>query len=107
MLSEALYNDVSSYIKKDRCFFLPNVVESVNINSLDKYNADHIEILYLANYQPAKGLLTVIDVFEHPHLAEKMNILATPTVIKEQPDPVRRIIGDLSDSDRMSNVLDL
>lgn len=51
--------------------------------------------------------LTVIDVFEDPDLAEKMNILATPTVIKEQPDPVRRIIGDLSDSDRVSNVLDL
>jgi circadian clock protein KaiB len=51
--------------------------------------------------------LTIIDVFEEPDLAEKMNILATPTVIKEQPDPVRRVIGDLSDSDKVSNVLDL
>jgi len=42
--------------------------------------------------------LVVIDVLEHPELAEEAKILATPTVVKEQPPPLRRIIGDLSDS---------
>jgi circadian clock protein KaiB len=45
--------------------------------------------------------LEVIDVLKNPQLAESDNILATPTVIKSEPEPVRRIIGDLSDSDKV------
>lgn len=41
----------------------------------------------------------VIDVLEQPDLAEKDHILATPTVIREQPGPIRRIIGDLSEAE--------
>jgi len=43
--------------------------------------------------------LTVIDVLEHPQLAEDNKILATPTLVKEEPLPPRRMIGDLSDED--------
>ena len=45
--------------------------------------------------------LQIIDVLEHPQLAEDEKILATPTLIKEIPPPLRRIIGDLSDKDRI------
>ena len=41
--------------------------------------------------------LIVVDVLQRPQLAEDEKILATPTVIKELPPPLRRIIGDLSD----------
>jgi circadian clock protein KaiB len=51
--------------------------------------------------------LTVIDVLEHPQLAEDQKILATPTVVKELPPPIRRIIGDLSDAERVLLGLDL
>jgi circadian clock protein KaiB len=51
--------------------------------------------------------LTVIDVLEHPQLAEDQKILATPTVVKELPPPLRRIIGDLSDSEKVLLGLDL
>ena len=43
--------------------------------------------------------LTIIDVLESPQVAEAHKILATPTLIKEAPAPVRRIIGDLSNLD--------
>ncbi len=46
---------------------------------------------------PDRHELTVIDVIRQPEMAEAENILATPTLIKESPLPVRRIIGDLSD----------
>ncbi|MBE9130094.1 MULTISPECIES: circadian clock KaiB family protein [unclassified Coleofasciculus] len=39
----------------------------------------------------------IIDVLEQPQLAEEEHILMTPTLIKELPLPVQRIIGDLSD----------
>jgi circadian clock protein KaiB len=44
-----------------------------------------------------KYQLDIIDVLEHPELAESDRILATPTLIKQLPPPLRRVIGDLSD----------
>jgi circadian clock protein KaiB len=49
----------------------------------------------------------VIDVLEHPQLAEQDKILATPTLIRQSPPPVRRIIGDLADLDRVLQELGL
>jgi circadian clock protein KaiB len=51
--------------------------------------------------------MTVIDVLERPQLAEDEKILATPTLIKELPPPLRRVIGDLSDKDKVLLGLDL
>ena len=51
--------------------------------------------------------MQVIDVLEHPQLAENDRIIATPTLTKSLPPPLRRIIGDLSDSERVLLGLDL
>jgi circadian clock protein KaiB len=51
--------------------------------------------------------LEVIDVLEKPQLAEDEKILATPTLIKKLPAPVRRLIGDLSDTEKVLLGLDL
>jgi circadian clock protein KaiB len=51
--------------------------------------------------------LKVIDVLKNPQLAEEDKILATPTLSKILPPPVHRIIGDLSDRERVLIGLDL
>ncbi len=51
--------------------------------------------------------LKVIDVLKNPQLAEEDKILATPTLTKILPLPVRKIIGDLSDRERVLIGLDL
>ena len=51
--------------------------------------------------------LDVIDIIESPELAEKDGILATPALEKVSPEPVRRIIGDLSDKERVLLALGL
>lgn len=51
--------------------------------------------------------LDVIDVLEQPQLAENQKIIATPTLIKELPLPLRRIIGDLSQRESVLLGLDL
>lgn len=51
--------------------------------------------------------LIVIDVLERPQLAEDEKILATPTLIKDLPLPIRRIIGDLSNVEKVLLGLDL
>ena len=45
--------------------------------------------------------LQIIDVLEHPQLAEDDKVLATPTLIKQLPPPLRRVIGDLSDKEKV------
>ena len=49
----------------------------------------------------------VIDVLEHPDQAEQAKILATPTLVKQLPEPVRKIIGDLSYREKVLVVLDV
>ena len=51
--------------------------------------------------------LEVIDVLDEPEKAEADHILATPTVIRQLPPPVRRIIGELSDHQKVLISLDL
>ncbi len=51
--------------------------------------------------------LDVIDIIESPGLAEEARILATPSLEKVSPGPVRKIIGDLSDKERVLLTLGL
>jgi circadian clock protein KaiB len=51
--------------------------------------------------------ITVIDLMKHPQLAKGDQILATPTVVRKLPKPVRTIIGNLSDVERVLVGLDL
>lgn len=49
--------------------------------------------------------LKVIDVFKHPDQAEANQISATPTLLRVWPQPVRRIVGDLTDAERILRIL--
>jgi len=51
--------------------------------------------------------IDVIDLLKHPQLAEGDQILALPTLVRRLPEPVRKIIGDLSNSERVLVGLDL
>jgi circadian clock protein KaiB len=51
--------------------------------------------------------LEVIDIYQQPVLAKGEQIVAAPTLIKKLPAPLRRIIGDLSDRERVLIGLDL
>ncbi len=54
-----------------------------------------------------KYQLEIIDVLEQPQTAEDDRILATPTLIKQLPPPLRRVIGDLSDKEKVLLGLEL
>jgi len=51
--------------------------------------------------------IEVIDLVEHPQLSRGDQILAIPTLVRKLPMPVRKIIGDLSDTERVLVGLDL
>jgi circadian clock protein KaiB len=52
-------------------------------------------------------LIDIVDLSEHPELARTDDIVALPTLVRTYPLPHRRIIGDLSDSDRVTRGLEI
>jgi len=54
-----------------------------------------------------KYSIEVIDLMEHPQLANEYQIVALPTLIRKLPVPVRKIIGDLSNTEKVLMGLDL
>jgi len=68
------------------------------LSNLQKIVDEHLE----ARYE-----IEVIDLLENPQLAKGDQILAVPTLVKDLPPPLRKIIGDLSNTERVLIGLDL
>jgi circadian clock protein KaiB len=58
-------------------------------------------------HMSGKYHIEVIDLMENPQLARRDQIVAIPTLIRELPSPLKRIIGDLSNTDRVLVGLDV
>jgi len=58
-------------------------------------------------YMEGKYRIEVIDLIKNPKLAEGDQILAIPTLVRKLPEPIKKIIGDLSDTERVLVGLDL
>jgi circadian clock protein KaiB len=58
-------------------------------------------------YLPGRYNLQVIDIYQQPALAEADQIIVAPTLVKKSPGPLRKVIGDLSDRERILLGLDL
>jgi circadian clock protein KaiB len=68
------------------------------LSNLKKYCEEHLKGQYT---------IEVIDLLEKPQLAEGDQILAIPTLVKKVPEPVRKIIGDLSNEEKVLVGLDI
>jgi circadian clock protein KaiB len=66
--------------------------------NLKKICKEHLEGRYA---------IEIIDLLENPKLAQGDQILAIPTLVRKLPEPVRKIIGDLSNTERVLVGLDL
>lgn len=49
---------------------------------------------------PGRYKIEVIDLLENPRLAKEDQIVAIPTLVRKLPDPIRRVIGDLSNIEK-------
>jgi circadian clock protein KaiB len=52
-------------------------------------------------YLKGRHELEVVDLYQHPEAAAREQIIAAPTLVKVLPGPLRRVIGDLSDRQRV------
>jgi circadian clock protein KaiB len=62
---------------------------------------------FCETHLPGRYRITVVDLLKHPQLARGDQILAIPTVVRRLPNPVRTLIGTLSDTARVLVGLDL
>jgi len=58
-------------------------------------------------YLKGRYELEIIDIYQHPKLAEGEQIIAAPTLVKKLPLPLRRLIGDMSDTEKFLVGIDL
>jgi circadian clock protein KaiB len=58
-------------------------------------------------YMPGRYGVEVIDLVRHPELARADQIVAIPTLVRRRPEPVRRVIGDLSNTERVLRSLQI
>lgn len=56
---------------------------------------------YAEEYLAGKYSIEIIDLLKSPQLAEGDQILAVPTLVRKFPEPIRKIIGDLSNEERV------
>ena len=56
---------------------------------------------YCEKHLPGKYRIEVIDLLKKPQLAEGDQIFAVPTLVKKVPEPIRKIIGDLSNEEKV------
>ena len=56
---------------------------------------------------PVRFELDIIDIYQQPIFAKEGQIVATPMLVKELPPPLRKFIGDLSQTERILAGLDL
>jgi len=59
------------------------------------------------NHMAGKYHIEVVDLLKNPSLARGDQILAIPTLVRKLPEPIRKIIGDLSNTERVLIGLDL
>jgi circadian clock protein KaiB len=62
---------------------------------------------FCEEYLPGRSDLEVIDIYQLPALAREEQIIAVPTLVRHSPKPLRRLVGDLSNSERVLTGLDL
>jgi circadian clock protein KaiB len=60
-----------------------------------------------AEYLQGRVDLEVVDIYQQPELAARHQVVAVPLLIRHAPPPLRRIIGDLSQTERVLKGLDL
>lgn len=52
-------------------------------------------------HMPGRYRIEVVDLLENPQLAADDQIVAVPTLVRKLPEPIRKIVGDLSDTERL------
>lgn len=76
-------------------------------NSLRSMRAISILKKICEKYLAGRYEIEIIDIYQQPEVLEKDHVFAVPTLIKELPPPLQKLIGDLSNIDKVIIALDI
>jgi circadian clock protein KaiB len=95
--------------KKSRVAVSPNYVLRLYVTGQTPRSLQSVENLQrlCEKHLAGRFSLEVIDIYQQPALAAEGQIIAAPTLIKAMPLPLRRLVGDFSDANRVVLGLDL
>jgi len=84
-------------------------IRRLHVNGLTRSSTAAIANLkeICEEYLKGRYKLEIIDIYKNPHLAEGEQIIAAPTLIKQLPVPLRRVIGDMSNTSKVLLGLDI
>ncbi len=103
----------------------PTATEAMEKAVVERDNARYVLKLYITGMTPRSQQalrtiekvcrerlgdrfeLQVVDIYQQPTLAKDDQIIAVPTLVKKLPEPLRKLIGDLSQEDKIVLGLDL
>jgi circadian clock protein KaiB len=102
-VSTELFDHKVSELNKDKYILRLYITGSTSRSVLAITNLKKI----CEEYLEGRYELEVIDLYKKPNLAKDEQIIAAPTLIKKLPLPFRRIIGDMSDKEKVLMGLDL
>lgn len=101
---EAYEQDLKTQHKKKDFYVLHLYVAGKSIRSHGAIN----QLRSICNqYLENRHEIRIVDIYEQPELAEKDHVVATPTLVKKLPPPLRKFIGDLSDHESILFGLDI
>lgn len=94
LMNQAVNPDTTTEEKWElRLYVAGKTTKSVAaIKNLNRLCEEHLK---------GKYVIEVIDLLVHPQLAEGDQIFAIPTLVKKVPEPIRKIIGDLSNEEKV------
>ncbi|WP_031525455.1 circadian clock KaiB family protein [Dyadobacter crusticola] len=99
MISDQVNTEPTEGVWELRLYIAGQTPRSVAaLTNLKKYCEEHLK---------GKYTIEVVDLLQHPQLAEGDQILAIPTLVKKVPEPIRKIIGDLSNEEKVLVGLDI
>jgi len=98
MSNKRVNGDIPAGITEDAAYVLRLFVTGVSPNSVRAItNLKNI----CEQYIKGRYSLEIIDVYQQYELAQQEQIIALPLLIKKQPDPERRLVGDMSDTKKV------
>jgi circadian clock protein KaiB len=87
----------------DNSMHLPEYVLRLFVTGNTRRSVKAVENIRRICEEHLKGRygLEVIDIYQQPELAAQEQLLAAPTLVKSQPLPIRRMVGDMANEDRV------
>lgn len=85
-------------------YFLRLYVAGLSPRSIEAI--ENIKII-CEKYLPGRYQLEIVDVYQKPILAKEGQIIAAPTLVKELPPPLRKLVGSMSNTERVLVGMDL